>query len=154
MDLLHKKAPKFTAIDQNEKEHSLEDYRGGWVLLYFYPKDNTPGCTVEGQVFEEYKKDFEKRNTVVLGVSPDSLESHKKFAEKFDLSFPLLVDEDRKIIDAYKVWGEKKFMGRVYQGVFRNSFLINPEGKIMKVYENVKPKLHAEEVLKDLDELQ
>lgn len=154
MELLNKKAPTFKGVDQNGNEHMLSDYAGKWILLYFYPKDNTPGCTIEAELFRDHIDAFGEKDVVILGVSPDSVKSHQKFSEKFDLPFPLLADEDKKIIETYGVWGEKKFMGRTYEGVYRNSFLINPEGVVVKVYENVKPKLHAEEVLKDLKELQ
>ncbi len=145
-------APEFTLPDQEGKEHSLADYRGRWVLLYFYPKDDTPGCTKEACAIRDAFPQFGKGKAVILGISPDSVKSHAKFAEKYALPFTILADEGRQAIDAYGVWGPKKFMGREYEGVLRTSFLINPEGKIEKVYENVKPEVHADEVLADIAE--
>ncbi|MEZ4210473.1 MAG: thioredoxin-dependent thiol peroxidase [Patescibacteria group bacterium] len=145
-----KKAPAFTAVDQQGKTHNLADYAGKWVLLYFYPKDDTPGCTKEACALQENWDGFKKLNAVVLGVSKDGQESHLKFANKYNLKFPLLVDEDLKLANAYGVWGEKKMMGRTYMGVKRESFLINPDGKIAKHYKTVKPPIHADQVLADL----
>lgn len=134
--------------------HSLKDERGRWVLLYFYPKDMTPGCTKEACAVRDTFPSFEKLNAVVWGVSADSVESHKKFAESYNLRFPLLADTEKKAIEAYGVWQEKNMMGRKYMGIVRSSFLIDPEGNIAKVYEKVKPEIHAEEVLSDLKTLQ
>lgn len=146
-------APDFKTVDQNDKEHKLSDYRGEWVLLYFYPKDDTPGCTKEACAIRDMMPDFKKLKLQIFGISPQGVKSHKKFADKYDLPFTLLVDEDKKIVTKYGVWGKKKFMGREYMGVFRTSFLIDPKGKIAKVYEQVKPEIHAEEVLADLKKL-
>lgn len=143
-------APAFTLQDQDGKEHSLADARGTYALVYFYPKDDTPGCTKEACSLGEYMPDFSKSNAVIYGISPDSVASHKKFADKFGLPFTLLADPERQAISAYDVWGKKKFMGREYDGVFRTSFLIAPDGTIAKVYEGVKPEVHAQEVLADL----
>lgn len=143
------KAPAFSLPDQDGKIHSLSDYAGKKVLLYFYPKDDTPGCTTEACEFRDGYEEFQKMGLVVLGVSKDSIKSHKKFAEKFSLPFPLLSDESGEVIRAYGSWGKKKFMGREYEGIFRNSFLIDEKGTIAKVYESVKPKEHAEEVKVD-----
>lgn len=147
------KAPAFTLPDQNGKEHSLKDYVGTWVLLYFYPKDDTPGCTIEACTIRDQFKDFKKIGAVVLGVSTDSVASHKKFAEKFELPFTLLADEHKEVVGQYGVFGEKKLYGRTYMGTMRTSFLIDPKGKIAKVYEKVKPELHAAEVIADLKAL-
>lgn len=144
------KAPIFSLPDQNGKVHSLEDYKGKKVLLYFYPKDDTPGCTTEACNFRDGYDEFMKMGLVILGVSADAIKSHKKFAEKFKLPFPLLSDEDKKVCEAYGVWQMKKFMGREYMGIVRSSFLINEEGTIAKIYEEVKPKEHAEEVKGDI----
>lgn len=147
-------APDFTLPDQAGKEHTLADYRGRWVLLYFYPKDDTPGCTIEACTIRDQFKDFAKIGAAVLGVSTDSVASHKKFAEKFELPFTLLADEKTKeVVGRYGVFGEKKFMGRTYMGTMRTSFLIDPGGKIAKVYQKVKPELHAAEVIADLTRL-
>lgn len=146
-------APAFTLPDQDGKKHALADYKGKWVLLYFYPKDDTPGCTIEACSFRDQFQDFTSIDAVVLGVSPDSVASHKKFAEKFELPFTLLADEHKEVVGAYGVFGEKKFMGKTYMGTSRTSFLIDPEGNIAKVYEKVKPPVHAAEVIKDLKEL-
>jgi thioredoxin-dependent peroxiredoxin len=143
-------APSFSLPDQEGKMHTLADYRGRYVLLYFYPKDDTPGCTKEACAIRDADPDFSKLDAVVLGVSADSVKSHKKFAEKYALTFPLLADEQKAVVHAYGVWGLKKFMGREYEGIFRVSFLIDPKGRIVKVYDKVKPELHAEEVLQDL----
>lgn len=143
-------APDFKLLDQNGKEHSLIDYRGKLVLLYFYPKDDTPGCTKEACAVRDNFREFGKLDAVVLGVSTDSVKSHKKFEEKYKLNFTLLSDENKEVVNKYGVWGKKKFMGREYTGTLRTSFLIDPDGKIAKVYENVKPAEHVEEVLNDL----
>lgn len=142
-------APAFSLPDQNDVIHTLKQYRGKKVLLYFYPKDDTPGCTTEACNFRDGYKDFEKIGLVILGVSADEVRSHKKFAEKYELPFPLLSDVDKKVCEAYGVWGMKKFMGREYMGINRMSFLIDEEGKIAKVYEDVKVKVHADEVKED-----
>jgi len=147
------KAPGFHLPDQAGKEHDLKDYAGKWVLLYFYPKDDTPGCTVEACTLRDNFPKFKKMKAVVLGVSADAVKKHAKFAEKYDLPFTLLADEEKSLVNAYGVWAKKKFMGREYMGILRNSYLINPEGKIAKIYEGVKPAAHAEEVLADLKAL-
>jgi peroxiredoxin Q/BCP len=144
------KAPTFSLPDQDGKIQNLKDYLGKWVLVYFYPKDDTPGCTKEACSLGDNLPKFKKLQAVIFGISADSVKSHKKFADKYGLPFTLLSDEDRKVIDKYGVWAKKKFMGREYMGILRTSFLVNPDGKIAKVYENVKPEIHAEEVLNDL----
>ncbi len=146
---LNQKAPDFTLADQAGKNHSLSGYQGQWVLLYFYPKDDTPGCTTEACTLRDNFSSFKKAGIAVLGVSTDNVQSHDKFAKKYDLPFPLLADEEKKVVGLYGVWGRKKFMGREYMGTNRMSFLIDPEGKIVKIYEKVKPAEHAEEILKD-----
>jgi peroxiredoxin Q/BCP len=146
---LNAKAPDFKLKDQDGKLHKLSDYKGRWVMLYFYPKDNTPGCTKEACGIRDEFKNFKNLNMVVLGVSADSPESHKKFIQKYKLPFTLLSDESKKVLKQYGVWGKKKFMGKEYEGILRTSFLINPNGKIVKIYEEVKPETHAKEVLKD-----
>lgn len=147
---VRQKAPDFTLPDQEEKEHTLSEYRGRWVLLYFYPKDDTPGCTKESCMIRDVFPRFEGLHAHVFGISADSVASHKKFSEKYHLPFPLLADMNKEVIHKYYVWGEKKFMGRTYMGIRRTSFLIDPEGVIKKIYEKVKPEVHAEEVLADL----
>ncbi len=147
-------APDFTLQDQDGVEHSLSQYKGKYVLVYFYPKDDTPGCTKEACSLGEYMPDFSKSDAVILGISADTVKSHKRFAEKYSLSFTLLADPEKKAISAYDVWGKKKFMGREYEGIFRDSFLVAPDGTIAKVYEGVKPEQHAAEVLADLKALQ
>ena len=144
------KAPVFSLPDQEGKMHKLADYQGQWVLLYFYPKDDTPGCTKEACTIRDAWPKFKKLKIHVFGVSVDSTKSHAKFVDKYDLPFTLLADADKEVVKKYGVWGEKKFMGRTYMGTSRMSFLIDPSGKIAKVYENVKPEEHAAEVLKDL----
>jgi thioredoxin-dependent peroxiredoxin len=148
---LNAQAPDFTLPDQNGKERSLSSYKGKWVLLYFYPKDDTPGCTKEACAIRDNFPDFKKLGITVLGISVDAIESHKKFQEKYELPFTLLADTERKVVNLYGVWGKKKFAGNEYEGAFRTSFLIDPKGKITKIYENVKPEIHAQEVLADLN---
>ena len=125
---------------------SLADHRGQNVILYFYPKDNTPGCTKEACAFRDEFAEFKKKGAAVFGVSPDPVKSHDKFVEKFKLPFTLLADVDKKIVEAYGVWGEKSFMGRKYLGVHRVTFLIGPDGRIKKIWPQVKPEEHAAEV--------
>ena len=146
-------APDFKLPDKNGKEHKLSDYAGRWILLYFYPKDDTPGCTKEACGIRDNFPAFKKMDAVVLGVSADSSASHEKFADKYGLPFTLLSDEKKVALKKYGVWGKKKFMGREYMGIFRTSFLLDPSGKIFKIYENVKPEIHAEQVLNDLREM-
>jgi thioredoxin-dependent peroxiredoxin len=146
-------AHDFTLPDQDGAEHTLSDYRGQWVLIYFYPKDDTPGCTKQACTIRDSFPTFKKLKIKVLGISVDSVKSHKKFSEKYELPFTILADEDKKVVNAYGVWAKKKFMGREYMGTLRTSFLVDPKGKIAKVYENVNPEKHADEVLKDLKEL-
>lgn len=150
MPSVGQQAPDFTLPDQDGVMHALSEYKGKWVLLYFYPKDNTPGCTIEACTIRDQFKDFTKIDAVVLGVSTDSVKSHKKFADGFNLPFTLLADENKEVVGSYGVFGEKKMMGRTYMGTKRTSFLIDPSGKVAKVYEKVKPEKHAEEVLADL----
>ena len=140
-------APAFKTTDANGETVSLKELKGQKVVLYFYPKDDTPGCTKEACSFRDAWAKFKKRGIKVLGVSPDSEASHKKFETKYNLPFTLLADKDHAIADAYGVWGEKKFMGRTYMGVLRTTFLIDEKGKIKKVFEKVKPEDHANEVL-------
>jgi peroxiredoxin Q/BCP len=140
-------APEFSAATNGDGKVSLADFRGKNVVLYFYPKDDTPGCTKEACAFRDHFAEFKKAGAVVLGVSTDAVKSHDKFAVKFKLPFTLLADEDKKIVQAYGVWGEKSFMGRKYQGTHRVTFLIGPDGRIKKIWPKVKPDEHAEEVL-------
>lgn len=147
------KAPDFSLPDQNGKMHTLGQYRGKWVILYFYPKDDTPGCTKEACSFRDSIAEFTRRGVTILGVSKDSVASHKKFAEKYHLNFTLLSDESLATIKAYNAWGEKKFMGRVFDGVLRTTYLINPSGEIKKVYEKVNPLVHSGEILKDFNDV-
>ena len=140
-------APRFSAATNGGGTVSLADFKGKNVVLYFYPRDDTPGCTKEACVFRDYFAEFKKRGAVVLGVSTDPVKSHDKFVEKFKLPFALLADEDKKIVTAYGVWGEKRFMWRKYTGTFRVTFLIDPDGRIKKIWPKVKPEEHAAEVL-------
>lgn len=141
-------APDFSLSDENNTTHALVDYRGKWVVLYFYPKDMTPGCTVEACDFRDNMERITAIGAVVLGVSADTAAAHKKFIEKKSLNFPLLADIDKKVCQAYGVWGEKKFMGRTYDGIKRTTFIIDPEGMIAHIFENVKVSGHVDEVLK------
>jgi len=140
-------APKFSAATSGGGKISLADYKERNVILYFYPKDDTPGCTKEACAFRDEFTHFKKKGAVVFGISTDSVKSHDKFVEKFKLPFTLLADEDKKIVGAYGVWGEKSFMGRKYLGTNRVTFLIGPDGKIKKIWPLVKPEEHAAEVL-------
>jgi peroxiredoxin Q/BCP len=150
---LHAVAPLFALPDQDGKEHSLTDYAGKWVLLYFYPKDDTPGCTKEACTIRDSFPDFKKMKITVLGMSVDSVKSHKKFERKYKLPFTLLSDDKKEVVKKYGVWGKKKLMGRAYEGTSRTSFLIDPKGKIAKIYKDVNPVSHAEEVLADMKTL-
>ncbi|MBU2103571.1 thioredoxin-dependent thiol peroxidase [Patescibacteria group bacterium] len=143
-------APDFTLLDQNGVARTLSEFRSAPTLIYFYPKDDTPGCTKEACLLRDSFPELSQTNVTVLGISPDSVQSHKKFAEKYSLPFMLLADTEKEVVSLYEVWGKKKFMGREYDGVFRTSFLLDKEGKVAKIYENVRPEKHAQEVLEDL----
>ena len=149
--LLNKKAPDFSLQDQAGETHRLSDYLGKWVVLYFYPKDMTPGCTVEACSFRDNEARLKSAGAVVLGVSADSVKRHEKFAKNESLNFPLLADTDYAVCKAYESYGKKKFMGREYLGILRNTYVIDPQGKIVQVYESVKPKMHVDEVLEFLN---
>ena len=146
-------APAFSAPSQYGETQTLDALKGSWVLLYFYPKDDSPGCTAEACGLRDSINALRSHDVKVIGVSADSEESHKDFSAKFALQFPLLADVNKKIINAYGVWGEKSMYGKTYMGTLRTSFLIDPDGIIRKVYEKVKPDDHAAEVLKDMQEL-
>jgi len=143
-------APDFTLLDDTGTPRKLSDYRGKNVVLYFYPADDTPGCTKEACNFRDDYSAYEKAGVVILGVSPDSVKSHVKFKKKFDLQFPLLADEGHKVCDMYDVWGPKKFIGKEYEGVLRTTFLIDEKGNIVKVFEKVRPAEHSAELLSAL----
>lgn len=149
--LTGQKAPYFTTQDQHGNTQDLSSYTNKWIVLYFYPKDMTPGCTVEACNFRDNLTRLTAKGAVVLGVSADSVKRHAKFAENENLTFPLLADENKAICEAYGALGKKKFMGREYVGILRNTYLISPEGVVVKVYENVKPAGHVDEVLADLE---
>jgi peroxiredoxin Q/BCP len=140
-------APDFELLDQEGKLHKLGDYRGIVIVLYFYPKDDTPGCTVEACNFRDNFEVFKSAGVEILGISPDSMKSHAKFQQKHGLPFPLLADENHKVCEVYGVWGIKKFMGKEYFGVYRTTYVIDEEGLIKKIFENVKPSEHAQEIL-------
>ncbi len=144
------KAPNFSLPDQDGTLHTLADYKGKWVVLYFYPKDDTPGCTKEACTFRDLTDVFAKKNAVIFGVSKDSVASHKKFSKKFSLPFPLLSDPSAETIKAYGAWGKKKFLGREFEGILRNTYLINPQGEIEKSYEKVDPVKHVNEILAEI----
>jgi len=149
------KAPTFSLPDQDGVTRSLSDYAGQWLVLYFYPKDDTPGCTTEACSFRDEREAIaEFGNAVVIGISKDSVKSHKKFIEKHNLNFTLLSDPEHHIIEAFGAWGPRKFMGREFMGTHRNTYIINPTGDIVKTYEGVNPKNHASEIIKDLHTLQ
>ena len=140
-------APDFELFDDTNTPRRLSNYRGKNVVLYFYPKDDTPGCTKEACNFRDDYSAYENAGVVILGVSPDSVASHVKFKKKCQLQFPLLADEGHKVCDLYGVWGPKKYMGREYEGVLRTTFLIDENGNIARVYENVRPAEHSAEIL-------
>ncbi len=144
------KAPAFTLPDQNGMQHSLEEYKGRKVILYFYPKDNTAGCTKEACSFADRYPQITEKGAVVLGISKDPVSSHKKFEEKYNLPFTLLSDPDAEVIRAYDVWKEKSMYGRKYMGIERSTYLIDENGIILKAYQKVKPADHAENILQDI----
>ncbi|MFN2198737.1 MAG: thioredoxin-dependent thiol peroxidase [Anaerolineales bacterium] len=140
-------APEFTLFDENGESHSLADYRGKPVVLYFYPKDDTPGCTKEACNFRDDYSAYQNAGVTILGVSPDSPKSHLKFKQKYDLPFTLLADEDHAVCDLYEAWGPKNRYGRTYEGVLRTTYVIAADGSILKVFEKVRPAEHSAEVL-------
>lgn len=146
-------APDFNLPDQNGKLHSLKDFQGKWLFLYFYPKDDTSGCTQEACDVRDNYESITESGVAVIGISPDSVKSHKKFETKNELNFTLLADEQKEVVQRYDVWKEKSMYGRKYMGVERTSFLISPEGKIIKIYSKVNPSGHIQTVLNDLKEL-
>ena len=140
-------SPDFTLLDENETQQTLSDYRGKPVVLYFYPKDDTPGCTKEACGFRDDYSAYQEAGVVILGVSPDSPKKHTKFKAKYELPFTLLADMDHQVCDLYGVWGPKNFMGREYEGVHRTTFMIGPDGVVQQVFEKVKPAQHSAEIL-------
>jgi len=145
-----RKAPAFTLRDQHGQTHKLADYKGRHVVLYFYPKDNTPGCTTEACGFRDHEAKLKRAGAAVLGVSPDDEKSHEKFAGKYGLSFPLLADPDAKVARKYGVWRQKNMYGRKFMGIVRTTYLIDPAGKVAHRWDKVKPKDHAPQVLAEL----
>ena len=146
-------APAFKLPSTNKKEVSLKDSLGNFVVLYFYPKDDTPGCTIETNDFNKLLPKFKKLNCEIFGISKDNLKSHDKFRDKYKIKFDLLADEEIKVLKKYKVWAKKKFMGREFMGIVRTTFLIDKKGKIIKIWNNVKVKDHAKEVLETLQNI-
>ena len=147
---INSKAPGFEIPTTSAAKYSLKDSIGKYLVLYFYPKDDTPGCTIETNDFNKLLSKFKKLDCEVYGISKDSLKSHDKFREKYKIKFNLLADEDLKVLKKYKVWGKKKFMGREFMGIIRTTYLIDKKSKILKVWNNVKVKDHAKEVLETL----
>ena len=145
------KAPDIRLPSTNNSEYSLKKSLGNYVIIYFYPKNDTPGCTLETNDFNKLLPNFKKLNCEVYGISKDNLNSHIKFKEKYKIKFELLSDLEKKVLKKYKVWGKKKFMGREFMGIIRSTFLIDKKGKILKVWKNVKVKYHVQEVLKTLE---
>ena len=145
------KAPDIRLPSTNNLEYSLKKSIGNYVIIYFYPKNDTPGCTLETNDFNKLLPNFRKLNCEVYGISKDSLESHIKFKKKYKIKFDLLSDLDKKVLKKYKVWGKKKFMGREFMGIIRSTFLIDKKGKILKIWKNVKVKYHARQVLETLE---
>jgi len=148
-----KQAPHFNLMDQNGKTHHLTDYKGQWVILYFYPKDMTPGCTTEACNFRDEFPAFKKLDAVILGISKDSVQRHKKFTEKYQLPFTLLSDEKGNVCEDYHIWKEKSMYGKTFMGIERSTYLINPKGEIARTFPRVKVKEHAAELLEALNEL-
>ena len=144
------KASNFTLPSTNQNDYSLKNSIGKYVVLYFYPKDDTPGCTIETNDFNKLLAKFKKLDCEIYGISKDGLKSHAKFRDKYKIKFDLLADEEIKVLKKYKVWGKKKFMGREFMGIIRTTFLIDKKGKILKIWKNVKVKDHAKEVLETL----
>ena len=144
-------APSFKLLSTNNYEYSLKDSLGKYVVIYFYPKDDTPGCSIEARDFNKLLPKFKRLNCEVFGVSKDSLKSHDKFKDKYKIKFDLLSDQDLKILKKYKVWAKKRFIGREFMGILRTTFLIDTKGKIIKIWKNVKVKDHAKEVLNKLN---
>ncbi|MFZ1654250.1 MAG: thioredoxin-dependent thiol peroxidase [Candidatus Moraniibacteriota bacterium] len=151
--MIGKKAPPLSLPDQNGETRTLKEFLGQWVVLYFYPKDDTPGCTTEACSLRDNFAALKRAGAVILGVSIDPVKKHAKLVEKYSLPFTLLSDEEKKVVERYGVWGKKKFMGREYMGTHRVSFLINPQGKIAQVYDPVKPADHVGIVLADIRSL-
>ena len=151
--MIGEKAPDFCLQDYQGKKHCLKDFRGKWIVLYFYPKDNTSGCTREAKEFTDAKNEFEKLNAVIIGISKDSPKSHEKFINKHNLNILLLSDEEHSVIEAYGAWGKKKRYGKEYFGTVRSTFLIDPEGRIVKVWKNVRVNGHVDDVLRTLKEV-
>jgi peroxiredoxin Q/BCP len=145
-----RKAPDFSVIDDKGQKVKLSDFKGRKVVLYFYPKDDTPGCTKEACSFRDGISEIKARGAVVLGVSADSVDSHRKFRDKFELNFPLLADTDRKIVEAYGTWKEKSMYGKTYMGIERTTFVIDEQGKIARIFNKVKVDGHYDEVLEAL----
>ncbi|MCJ7513128.1 MAG: thioredoxin-dependent thiol peroxidase [Anaerolineales bacterium] len=143
-------APDFALLDDHGQQVRLSGFRGRPVVLYFYPKDDTPGCTIEACGFRDQFEVYGRNAIVILGISPDLVASHARFRDKFSLPFPLLADEGHTVASAYGVWGPKTFMGRSYEGVHRTTFLIGPDGRLLRSYENVKPEGHSAQILADL----
>ena len=147
---INTKAPNFKLLSTSKETYSLKNSLGKYVVIYFYPKDDTPGCTIETNDFNKLLSKFEKLECEIYGISKDNIKSHDKFRDKYKIKFNLLADEEIKVLKRYKVWGKKKFMGREFMGINRTTFLIDKKGKIIKIWENVKVKDHAKEVLETL----
>ena len=143
-------APTFSLPDQDGNIRTNEEFKGKWLVVYFYPKDDTPGCTKEACSFRDNSHLLTEKGVAVVGISKDSVKSHKKFVEKYHLPFTLLSDPEHQVIESFGAWGQKTFWGRKYDGIFRNTYLIDPKGIVRKIYENVKPDEHAVEILKDI----
>ncbi len=146
-------APNFSLKDQNGQIHKLSDYLGRWVILYFYPRDNTPGCTTEACAFRDHFDVLRKMGIEIIGVSKDSITSHQNFTDRFSLPFTLLSDPERKIIQSYGAWREKTFAGKTFMGTHRMTFIINPKGVISKIFENVNPSTHVQEIIAHFNSL-
>ena len=151
---LYDDAPLFTLPNQDNAEISLKDFRGSYVILYFYPKDKTPGCTMQACDFKNHSQVWKNLNAIILGISPDSIKLHQSFIQKESLDFTLLSDKEKTAIKLYGAWGKKKLYGKEYEGVIRSTFIIDPKGKIVAIWRNVKVKGHIQEIQKKLESLQ
>jgi peroxiredoxin Q/BCP len=151
---LGQQAPLFSLPDQTGKKQTLKDYRGKWVVLYFYPADDTPGCTKQACDIRDSWATFKAKNIVVFGISPDTVESHQTFSEKYTLPFPLLADPEKKVLEDYGAWEQKISFSRILFGIQRSTVIIDPKGKIAKIYKRVQYQTHAEKILQDLETLQ
>jgi len=147
---IDEQAPDFSLPDQKGTTHTLSSYKGSWIVVYFYPKDNTPGCTTEACSFRDAASVYDKNNVIVLGISKDSVASHTKFSHQYHLPFPILSDPEHRVIEKYQAWAPKKFMGKEFLGILRKTILIDPKGNVRKIYDHVDVQTHADQIIADI----